>query len=61
MGAKLLNLVLMSHRVKLFMINPGELANRKNKMIAARIINMVLETKMVDFERHLGRWMLLRT
>lgn len=61
MGAKLLILMLMSHRVKLFMIKPGELANRKIKMIAARIIDMVLEMKMVEFERHLGRCMLLRT
>lgn len=54
MGANLLNLLLLSHRVKIFIITPRELANRKIKIVAARIINMVLETEMADFERHLG-------
>lgn len=61
MGANLLNLLLLSHRVKIFIITPRELANRKIKIVAARIINMVLETEMADFERHLGGWMILRT
>lgn len=60
MGANLLNLLLLSHRVKILIITPRELANRKIKIVAARIINMVLETEMADFERHLGGWMILR-
>lgn len=60
MGVNLFNLLLLLYRVKIFIIMFRELVNRKIKIVVVRIINMVLEMEMVDFERYLDGWMILR-